>query len=311
MSNKKTGWLSNNYFQSAQYNKNVLTLYESWILQLAINRFKWVGLPDTCDVRVLETTLNTYGSAAICFPSDVNLMPIWYSLPATHDGNLTAYGNPTAWRCNGISGGTHFKSDWEHGAWIWANRSRMPIWNALRVFARRLTHLTRTEDINLFAQHTPALIFTTDEMKRDAQNVLKNISGGEPAIIANKSMLDNIEISAVNMEVAYLGSELQNAVQNLWATIYRYLGIEHLAFEKGERMIEDEVKGNNTPTNLMLLDAIEARRDACEWLNKNFNLDVHVYFNSDYESYNFNFIKDIERIANAGLLEGEKQNGAI
>lgn len=296
--NKKCGWLSNNYFQSADYNKNVLLLFESWIMQLAENRFRWVGLPDTCNVRVLEQTLVAYGTAAICTPSDVDLAPIWYSLPAVHNGKLNAYGEPTAWRCNGISGGTHFRSDWEHGAFIYNSRSQFPIWNGLKILARRLTHLTRTADINLFNQHTPALIFTTDEMKRDAMNVLKDIAGGEPAIIANKSMLDNIELSAVNMQVPYLGLDLQVAEQNIWNAVYRYLGIEHLAFEKGERMIEEEARGNSYPTNLMLLDAIQARRDAAEYLNTNFGFNIQVYFNNDYESYNWNYINDIERTQN-------------
>ena len=307
---KKCDWYSPNYFQSADYNKRTVLLYEHWILQLATNRFRWEGLPDTCNVRILEQTLTRYGHAAICTPNGEDLPPVWYSLPAAMNGKLTAYGEPTKWLVNGIAGGTHFKSDWEHGAWVWYNRSHVPIWNALSLFARRLAHITRTEDVNLFAQHTPAIIFTTDELKRDAYNVLEAMAGGEPAIVANKNMLESMEVKAVDLQTPYIGEQLQQAQRNLFNTIYRYLGIETLAYEKQERLITDEVRTNNAPASLMLLDAIEARRDACNWLNDNFGLDVHVYFNTDIESYNFNFANDMERSLEAGAPVQEGGNNA-
>lgn len=295
-----------NYWQSADYNRRTRQLYQEWILQLAINRFRWVGLPETCDVRVLEWALHTGGAAAICKPSSGDLPPIWYSLPCVHDGKLTAYGLPTAWRCNGVSGGTHFKSDWDNGAWIWYNKSRFGVWNMIQLFSTRLTHLTRTEDINLFHQQTPMLITAPDNFKRDAENVFKQISGGEPAIIANKQFED-IAVQAINTEMPYIGLDLNLAMQSYWADIYRYLGIEHLAFEKGERLITDEVRGNNYSTNLMLLDCMDARREACKYLNDTFGLDVQVYFNSDVESYNFNFLADIERVAASNLMPQENK----
>ena len=290
-----------NYWQSADYNRRTRLMYQEWILQLAINRFRWVGLPDTCDVRVLEWALHTNGAAAICKPRDENLPPVWYSLPSVHDGRLTVYGMPTAWRCNGVSGDTHFGSDWDNGAWMWYNKSRFGVWNAIQLFSTRLAHMTRTEDINLFHQQTPMLITAPDHFKRDAENVFKQIAGGEPAIIANKTF-DDIEIKAISTDKEFIGIDLNLAMQSYWADIYRYLGIEHLAFEKGERLISDEVRGNNYSTNLMLLDCLDARREACDYLNRKFGFDIHVYFNSDVESYNFNFLADVERVANSGLV---------
>lgn len=290
-----------NYWQSADYNRRTRLMYEEWILQLAINRFRWVGLPDTCDERVLEWSLHRNGAAAICKPKSEDMPPVWLSLPCVKNGMLNMYANPTSWRCNGIAGNTHFESDWDNGAWIWYNQSQFGIWNAIQLFATRLTHLTRTEDINLFHQHIPMAIIVPDNLKRDAQNLFKDIAGGEPAVIANKTF-EEIEVKAISTEQPYIGIDLNLAMQNQFNTVYRYLGIEHLAFEKGERMIEEEARGNSYPTNLMLIDCLQARRKACDWLNENFGLDVHVYFNSDVESYNFNFLADVERMANSGLV---------
>ena len=295
-----------NYWQSADYNRRTRLMFEEWILQLAINRFRWVGLPDTCDVRVLEWALHTGGQAAICKPSGDDMPPVWFSLPSVLDGDLNVYGVPTGWRCKGVANGTHFRSDWDNGAWVWYSKSQFGVWNAIQLFSTRLAHLVRTEDINLFHQQTPMLITAPDNFKRDAENAFKQIAGGEPAIIANKTFED-IEIKAISTEQPYIGLDLNVALQNQWSTIFRFLGIEHLAFEKGERMIEEEARGNTYPTALMLLDCLDARREACTYLNENFGLDVQVYFNSDVESYNFNFLGDVERLANAGII-GEPSN---
>ena len=75
-----------------------------------------------------------------------------------------------------------------------------------------------------------------------------------------------------------------------------------MAFEKGERMIEDEARANTAPTNVMLLDCLQARRQFCDVVNKRFDLDISVYFNDDIESYNFNYINNIESQAQDGLI---------
>lgn len=69
-------------------------------------------------------------------------------------------------------------------------------------------------------------------------------------------------------------------------------------------MIEDEARANSAPTNLMLLDCLSSRRMACEKLNERFGLDINVYFNDDFESYNFNYLNNAESLAQDGLMGG-------
>ena len=290
-----------NYFQSADYNEKTRLMYQNWIIELAINRFRWVGLPETCDERALEWALLNSGQATICKPSNEHLLPMWVSLPAVFDGEMNMYGNPTAWRAVGLNGDTNFRSDWNNGAFIRYSKSRINPWIAIQLFATRLTHITRTEDINLFNQHTPMVIVAPDEMSLDATNLFKNISGYEPAVIVTKTF-DNIDIKAISTEVPYIGLDLNVAKQQIFNDLFSFLGIEHLAFEKGERMIEEEARGNSYPTSLMLLNCLSERRKAADYLNKVFGFDIHVYFNNDVESYNFNFLSDYERMANAGLI---------
>lgn len=56
----------------------------------------------------------------------------------------------------------------------------------------------------------------------------------------------------------------------------------------------------------MLLDALDSRREAAEYLNKRFGLNIHVYYNKDVESANYNFMRDLEDMASTGLLKGKE-----
>lgn len=298
--NKPCSFLSTNYYQSEDYNERAYIKYLHWIMKLAINRFRWEGLPDSCDVRVLETYLLMNGVCAICTPKD---LPVWFSLPCAIDGNLSIYGLPTEWQCVGLNG-DKFRSNWDYGTLIYNSKARLGIWNAITLNARKLAHYDRTEDINLGVQKTPYLLTAPDTKKRDLINLFQQIAVGEIAILGNEQLLEGMNIDVINLDVPFKGAELGAAKRVLWSEVLQYLGIPNLPYEKGERMIESEATGNESPTNTMLLDALDARREACEYLNANFGLDVHVYFNRDYESYNYNYINDFER-------QGELQDESV
>ena len=57
-----------NYWQSAGYNSELFIIYRQQIMKLAMNRYKWINLPITCNERYLEYTLLTQGIATIAFP---------------------------------------------------------------------------------------------------------------------------------------------------------------------------------------------------------------------------------------------------
>lgn len=305
MNPKKCDFVSGNFYQSEDYNKRAYIKYLSWIMKLAINRFRWEGLPDTCDVRVLETSLLTNGVASVCMPDDMNM---WFSLPCAIDGRLNIYGLPTKWQCIGMNG-DKFRSSWERGTLVYNSKARQGIWNAITLNARKLAHYDRTEDINLSVQKTPWLMTAPQNKKRDLINILNNIAVGEIAVLGNEELLEGMTIEAINLDIPFKGAELGAAKRVLWSEILTFLGIPSMPYEKGERMIEAEAQGNEAHTNIMMLDALDARREACDYLNRTFGLDVHVYFNRDYESYNYNYTHDLERQGELQDEVGGVENG--
>lgn len=290
------------FWESSVYNRQADNKNLSMLLAIAMNRFRWEGLPDTCDARFLELQLHKSGIATICHEAD---MPdVWQSLCAAPFGEYNSYGIPVKWRARGYDK-TDYEVTPENGELVYYSFSRSNPWIALDMYARKLTSYERTEEINLFHQHKPMVFIAPQEKKMELVNLMKQVSGNEPVVLGDGNFSKLVdEVKAIDTKVPLITEELGRSWQNTLNQALLYLGVPHLAFEKGERMIEDEARANSAPTNMMLLDCLQARRQACEALNRRFGLDIHVYFNDDWESYNFNYSNNLESLAQDNMIGG-------
>lgn len=300
---KPTGFYGDNYWQSADWNQRSFISYRQWILSLAINRYKWLNLPLTCDERYLEFTLLRNGVASIAYPEK---MPgVFFSTMTNLDGRWNIYDTPCHWQSIG-NNGWNFNASPKTGVLVYENRLRMPNWQMIEYFARRLAALDRVEDINMQQQRTPYLITAPREQVNDAKQMYKQIAGGEPAILG-KSNLSAINIEAISTGVPYLGKELSDKKLALWDEIYNFLGISHVG-QKSERLTSEEVSASNEPSNLMALDGLTSRREAANVLNERFGLDVHVVWRKDNESDIYNYSRN--PLINENLLLNEDRNSS-
>ena len=304
---KRGDFLSGTFWQTDSYNMRTFQKNFDMLLSLALNRFRWVGLPDTCDSRYLEWVLHRTGLATLSYDREQPTR-IYTTLQAMPYGTYNMYGIPTQWRAVGYDGLTDYECDNDNAALCYYSNSRFSPWNALEIYARKMAHYERTEDVNLSQQMKPFIGIAPQEKKLELVNLLKQIEGGEPAILGDSGLLDLAnKVTVIDTKVPIITEELARSHQNVLNQALLFLGIPHLAFEKGERMIEDEARANTAPTNVMLLDCLKARRDFCDTVNKRFGLDVQVYFNEDLESYNFNYLNNVEQMAQDGYMgEGEE-----
>lgn len=301
---KREDFFTDHFWETDSYNFRMFNMYLDMLLSLAMNRFRWTGLPDSCDARFLERTLHRTGLATISHAQDAP--DAWTSLIAMPDGVYNMYGYPTRWRAVGYDGQTDYKVTPDTGGVCYYSRTRISPWNALEIFARKMAHYSRTEDVNLSAQMRPFIAVAPQEKRQELVNLLKQINGGEPAILGDSGLLDLANnVKTLDISQPFIGEELARGLTNVLYNALLYLGIPHLAFEKGERMIEDEARANSAATNIMLLDCLSARRDFCDKMNRKFGLDMHVYFNDDWESYNFNYVNNVESLAQDGMISQE------
>lgn len=291
------------YWQSATFNQRAFAKNLDIALALAMNRFRWEGLPETCDARYLELQLHKLGLATIARAPETDA---WVSVMATLSGDVNMYGLPTTWKAIGANGKANFDvRAAENGELVFYSQTRVNPWNALEMYARKLTHYERTEDINLSHQQKPWVLIAPQEKRQEIVNLYKQIDGGEPAVIGDGRMLNMVsKITAIDTKVPMICEELALARQNVFNQMLLYLGIPHLAFEKGERMIEDEARANTAPTNVMLMNCLNARRDAIRKLAKLSSdfANVEVVYNDDIESYNFNYVNNVESMAQDGMI---------
>lgn len=256
------------YWQTEAYNQQLFNMFQNDLIELALSRFRWVGLPETCNERYLEWVLLTEGSATLAYPSLTSETLL--SLKSVQQGAPNMYDEPRSWRALGATGKTNFMCNWTNGVWIWENSTRYPLMVKINIWARELADIMRTKQINRYHMRMPLVITGPQDRAFDVQNFYKNIANGEPFVLAYDNFSD-IQTSATMPERAreYIGDKLQAEWSNTWDAIYRELGIDSMPF-KEERMIEDEVNSTMQPTELARLSPLTTRRAACDKLNARF-----------------------------------------
>ena len=287
------------YWQSSRINRALYACFVTQAENVALSRFKWLGLPPTCDERWLERCLLFEGQATIAFPA--NMPGTFFSTKCAQSGPLNVYDNPTQWRSVGNDGWS-FEVNNANGVMVYDNLNRTPIMNQIDVMCRELVDCFRTKQINRMQQRSPYLIKGPRNKKFDLTQVIKQLFGGEPAVVGYQNMMDDISIEAINTQVPYLGKELQEDYENIWNQIYLLLGIRNLPY-KSERRIESEVRTQNEPSDFNRLTAIMARRQACDQLNRRFKEylkePVRVVWNADNESENHDLATNAAKAAEA------------
>lgn len=267
------------------------------MLNIALTRFKWLNLPKTCDAWFLEYNLLYFGYATIAFPH--NKPGVFFSTQAVTTSNFNVYYKPRKWDSYGING-WRFPVDNANGVFIYANRARTPLIPTIEFFAHEIEDLYMTRRQNRFNQKTPFILEVPAGQQTAGINVIKQISGGEMAIMATPGFTDSMKANVLKTNVQYIGMELQNDIQNTWNAFYQALGIKNLPM-KMERQTADEINDYGEPADLRALSELEERRAACDILNTRFakylNKPIQVVWNEDNISQNYNYLNNIEEQA--------------
>lgn len=255
------------------------------LLDMAINVFEWKNLPDEIDPRFIELVLINTGRI-LFFKDEDMLNPDgdkgrYLMLRTAVGGTWSVYDVPNMRRAY-ASNGYQKTLDEKNSVIMYNNYLRMPdIW-VIQQFAQRLYECQRTIDVNVIAQKTPVLIVCTDENRLTMKNIWQKYDGNEPMMMVDKS-IDLNAIKVLNMEAPYVASNLQNLKKEIFNECLTYLGIANIASVKKERLISDEVTRNLGGTEVEKHVRLNARKEACEKINKMFGLNIDVEYNSQID----------------------------
>lgn len=276
MSKRKGRW------ESAYLNNMTFIDYYDRLKEIAINRYKWINLPDGCDSRYMELELFERGEV-VYFKDDVLDMEL--CLPVVPTAPFDVNNNPIksmAFANNGYN----YNVDESNSVIIYDNFLRRSIRSTIELYARRLYELERTLDVNIKAQKTPIMIQSTEQQRLTMENLYMQYDGNKPFIFTNKD-IDIEAIKVLNTNSPFVADKIEELKSNIWFEALQFLGVITPPDYKRERLTTDEVKTTNNIINIQGQIGLNSRQKAVEKINRMFNRHITVEFNFGIEqTYN-------------------------
>lgn len=267
-----------NFEESLAMNNYTHMQYAYRLMELSISMFEWKNLPEGIDERFLEMVLFTDGHA-VFFKDDE--LGDYLALQCLINGKLNVYRIPINRRAFAVNGYQKQLTD-KDSVIIFNNMLHTNSWLDVKMFAKRLYNLDRIIDVNANAQKTPILIKGNEQQRLTLNNLYKEYDGNAPVIFADKS-LDMNALQVLSTQAPYVADKIYQLKTQIWNEALTYLGISNVSFQKRERMVSDEVTRSQGGTVASRYSRLNARRQACEQINKMFGLNIECDFREDYQ----------------------------
>lgn len=311
--NGKRGGYKNNYefVDSAITNSDTYLDYLNRFKQVALSQFEWVNLPDSMNGDYLELCLYYFGEASLLKDRKYGFI----NTKCCTNGDLNIYGLPSRLNCFSYAysedrklytGLIPTQSEYEACILVKNNIQKLPTSGTMELFALRLYEAERTCDVNIKSQKTPIILKGDESLKLTLKNLFNQYDGNEPVIYVDKKQLGNEAIECVKTEAPFLADKLMIYKQQIWNEALTFLGINNVANEKKERLVESEASSNNEIINLNLQARLQTRKQACKQFNEYFGLtgtdkEIDVKVRSDL----YNIVKTTDSIT--GLDDEKKE----
>lgn len=267
-----------NFEESLAMNDYTYMQYAYRLMELSISMFEWKNLPEGVDERFLEMVLFTDGHA-VFFRDDE--LGDYLALQCLINGKLNVYRIPINRRAFAVNGYQKQLTD-KDSVIIFNNMLHTNSWLDVKMFSKRLYNLDRIIDVNANAQKTPILIKGNEQQRLTLTNLYKEYDGNAPVIFADKS-LDMNALQVLLTQAPYVADKIYQLKTQIWNEALTYLGISNVSFQKRERMVTDEVTRSQGGTVASRYSRLNARRQACEQINKMFGLNIECDFREDYQ----------------------------
>lgn len=237
------------------------------LIEIALNGIKWKNLPPEIDPRYLELALLFCGSAIFFRDEDAGFA-VWRFAPI---GTFNHYRDPRRRRAIPEMGNVYNRTLTEEDSIIiWNNLTRTPDTLALRHYARKIADVDRTIDVNVRVQKTPKLVLCTEQQRVTFENLIDKYDGNLPFIFGNKTLKEAGSIEVLDTSAPFVANDLSALKRQLIAEAWTYFGVENSSSEKKERLVSDEVTSNLGAVEMARECRLNARRQACDQINRMF-----------------------------------------
>ena len=263
------------FWESAKLNNYSFKQYYNRLTELSVSMFEWKNVPDTIDIRFLELALFGDGLAVFFYDDVLGYL----ALRCAIGGQMNVYRIPTKRRAYAANG-YNKNLDESNSVIIFNNYLHTNSMLDVELFARRLYNLDRAIDVNANAQKTPILVQCDENQRLTLKNVYMKYDGNEPVIFGDKNLNPN-SIKVLQTGAPYVADKLYQLKTQIWNEALTYLGISNINVTKKERLITDEVTRNQGGTIASRYSRLEARRQACDEINRMFGLNISCNYRED------------------------------
>lgn len=255
---------------------NILDLINKSILM-----FKWKNVPDTITVRTIEKRM--FFAGKLCFFYDDNfgfqIMPFAYMGGINDENEFT--------RLKPISlTGIDYKEKIinEEAVVIRDNELEIPPFLYAKFYGNKITELFNIREKNNNWLSLPFIFSSTGDRLEDKKRGLeiKEIMyNGKQEIAYITDAFNALQL--FDLKPQYFGTEIEEQIRVMKNNYLEYLGVDHLTFDKKERMITQEIEVKNEENTINLEKRLAPRKNACKLINEiwGLNIDVEYAFKFD------------------------------
>ena len=244
------------------------------LLNIVYNLFAWDNLPDNLSSRFIEMTLVNNGMIAFYENEDYGLM----SLPCDILNENFYYEPERIQVFSYTSSGKHVQDTLIDNFVIGRNNIiGLPLLQVVELYARKITDVSQTCDINIGNQKTPYIIKSSQKSRLTIKNIYDKVRRNCPAIFVNKKVgkiSDIIEVMPTPSP--YIADKLLNYKHELINEFLTYIGINNANTDKKERLITDEVNSNNEFVQSIYDNMKEQRELLRDRVNEMFGTDIKL-----------------------------------
>ena len=262
-----------------QENMREYNFYFKKYKRLIMSMFEWDNLPDGISSRFIEDKL-FYNGLLIFYKS--KQLGFYVVAQATPIG-LNDYEEPTGYRAFGVNKINEYVKPSEC----------VPIWNDMFIegnvsnvnfFAKSLSNVKKTFDVNLEQLKNPYIISCPEGQKETVKQVMSQKTDGVPYIYVNDDFNELNKVNVFNLQIQNHTKELQDVATTIENEGMTFFGINNVNVSKRERLITGEAEQNDEQITLNKKSMYRARKLAIEKINEKFKLNITLTVAQDAEN---------------------------
>lgn len=247
--------------------------YYYMMINYAVSMFEWINLPYEIPEKFIERTLCLEG-----FGSFYKLLDTPVFMRSLLQGPFDIYYEPKRLTLIAVNGFSKQVAR-EDCVLCYNNYLRQPTAFYLETYAARMAKAEAFIEVNFNTSKTPVIMKAQNRnQKLTLENAYAKFTGNSPVIIDTDNMDLSSQFEAINLNVPFLVPQVEQYKKQVWDDAMAFLGIRNVYSDKRERLVSAEADGNIQQIEMSRFTMLNARKAACEEINRKYGWDIDVQF---------------------------------